>query len=241
MSLIDYLSRTLTNSTDLKRVFPQKNSHFHEFYTGIDRKTKKKLFIKVDKQCCGSVEREVDILKLPLIKNSPHFPKILYEGKRESFSFAAFEYIQGEMLTRYLYRRSLKRQLQKEEFFKQLLEIGMILFEEKIVHRDIRPGNIFVTRNTSGTFNRIILIDFAFSVGMDRFPELPILKEKKMLKGLGMRKYKPNDYEWDNFYALEKVGERLDRNYRHRYPHFTREIASYTGKQVYTHSPRSSG
>ncbi|MBU9713303.1 protein kinase domain-containing protein [Evansella tamaricis] len=223
---------------NIQHIHPPQCGDFHVFYKGVDRRTGKKLFIKWDKNLSGSVKREGEILKLPMISVSSFFPNIIYEETDFTFPYIAVEYIEGVNLKEYLSaesgRKLLKSDSKKREMIDQLVKIAKILFQEKIVHRDIRPGN-FLVKKKDGRFQQLILIDFAFSIRLNELPELKYLQGKKeMLKSLGTTRFKPESFTWDNIYSIERIIKMLDRKFSNNHSQLARELEVMKGKQIFT-------
>ncbi|MFJ8247798.1 AarF/UbiB family protein [Peribacillus asahii] len=213
----------------------------HEHFIGTDSISNKKLFIKVDTYTKGdAAKREAEILQIPSFQSSKFFPKVVHHSTSGNFPFVSFEYITGSVLHTILNNKSLKSKIFNnpdtiQMFIQQLFTILKTLEHNKIIHRDIHPGNFMVTTNQMGQFKHIILIDFSFSVGVNRFPELPFLIKTNKLAGLGLKKYKPDLYKWDNKYAIIKVIDQVYPLWREEFPEIWNEINSFDGV-VYIHN-----
>lgn len=213
----------------------------HEHFIGTDSISNKKLFIKVDTYTKGdAATREAEILQIPSFQSSKFFPKVVHHSTNGNFPFVSFEYITGPALYTILNDESLKSKIFNDSntiqmFIQQLFTILKNLENNQIIHRDIHPGNIMVTTNQMDQFKHIILIDFSFSVGINRFPEIPFLVENNKLEGLGLEKYKPDLYTWDNKYAIIKVIDQVYPLWRETFPEIWNEINSFYGV-VYIHN-----
>lgn len=218
----------------VRKFYPGNTMDFHEFFVG-EREYGEKLFIKVDRHGTGSIKREGEILQLPSLQKSCYFPDLICLGVWNEMSYVVIDFLEGIPLKEILLKKSLKSKLPVQKILKQLTEIGLILNKEGIVHRDIRPGNIITQWDKGGRFKQLVLIDFAFSVGINKFRELPVLVDKSMLKSLGTKRYKPDLGTWDNFYSIKKIAIRLDENYGKKYPNEEKLINRNVGKLVYVH------
>lgn len=216
---------------NVRQFFPRSTIDFHEFYVAVWGDGEK-VFLKTNKYVVESIQREGEILQLPLLKNSCYYPDVIFLGKWREISYVALEFIEGTLLKETL-KKPLRSHLPVRKMLKQLIEIGFMLQKEKLVHRDIRPGNIIIQWGGEGRFKQLVLIDFAFSVGINRFPELSVLVDNNMLIPLGTRRYKPDLLKWDNFYSIEKIAKRLDKNYRQKYLNEAKLINRNIGKLVY--------
>lgn len=224
---------------DIREIYPPTVGKSNIFYEGNHSLTNKKVFIKYDRHSCGSITREVEILQLTALKNSSYFPKVIaYEDT--TFTFIIFEFIEGIMLSKMLSDSKSKDKLllnntAKQKILLQLIDILEILDNEGIIHRDIHPKNIMVTQNQFTHINRLVLIDFSFAVGINRFPELPYLIDSKRLKFLGTAAYRPDLYKWDNQYSIEQIAKQVEKNCNKKFPELWKKIISYREKLVYTH------
>ncbi|AOY76991.1 protein kinase domain-containing protein [Clostridium formicaceticum] len=222
---------------NVKEVYPLTVGKSNIFFEGSHLSTNKRVFIKYDRYFCGSITREAQILQLPRLKKSPYFPNVItYED--DVFPFVVFEFIEGMMLSKMLSNAKLRDRLlskneQKEKFLLQLLSILKTLHKENIIHRDIHPKNIMVAQNQDKNLDRLILIDFSFAVGINRFPELPYLIHSKRLKLLGIADYRPQIYKWDNQYSIAKIAKQIDKNCDKKFPYIWHEMDSYKEKLVY--------
>ena len=94
----------------------------------------------------------------------------------------------------------------KENVYNGLFEILKILHKLKIVHRDIRPENLFIKEDGTP-----ILIDFQFAVDIKRkkYKEFSSLREKpELIIGLG-DKFSKNTFHWDDAYSIDKIFDLL--------------------------------
>ncbi|WP_432408876.1 protein kinase domain-containing protein [Wukongibacter sp. M2B1] len=233
---LEYLQQNY-QINNIEQIYPPTVGKSNIFFKGNVIETDNKIFIKYDMNYCGSSTREAQILQLPKFKNSPYFSNVIcYEDN--DFPFVAFEFIEGIMLNDVLSNLDLRYELlhnkkQKKRILLQLIDIMKILDEEKIVHRDIHPKNIIVTRNRNDKIDKLILIDFSFSVGVNRFPELPYLIASKRLKFLGTKYYKPETYKWDNQYSIAKIATEIEPNCDKEFPDIWNEIYSFKEKLIY--------
>lgn len=203
--------------TNIKKIGSR---HFHDFFQGYHVDLHLKLFIKTDKTEACLAKREAEILQLPSFKSCNYFPNLVANETTGLTPFIAVEWIEGVTLDQVMTKKSfLNSFTEKQSFIDQLIEILSMLQKERIVHRDIRPANLMITLRNDHSFEKITLIDFAFSVGIERFPELAILNQNKsILRGLGTRQYKPSDYRWDNYYSVKKIIKKVNKGFDIHFP-----------------------
>lgn len=91
----------------------------------------------------------------------------------------------------------------------QLAELADVLDAAALVHRDVRPANLFVEPGPDGP--RLVLFDFAFAIGPGPLAaELPMAAARRsVLLGLG-EDLKPGPFTWDDAWSLRAVAALVD-------------------------------
>jgi len=133
-------------------------SHYRAWLNG------RKIFIKHYGNACGkSVSRDEfrfgDLLHRI---NANNFPEAFFYSNDEHYRCIAFEFLEGETLGFKINRGSLAS-LEKGSIIRQLKDIARSLLESGIVHRDLHPENLFVTKDGA-----LKLIDFGAAVDGQR-------------------------------------------------------------------------
>lgn len=139
--------------------------NFGEFYDKIDNLKNENVILaydKIGKRLCVVKKYKIDILeivkRLKQIENK-HLPQIYRIIEKENRLFVVEEYIEGETLLEILKKN--KNGLNEKfalNILRQLCDILILIHNEKIIHRDIKPTNIILTKN-----NTIKLIDFGIA------------------------------------------------------------------------------
>ncbi len=129
--------------------------------------------------------------------NSTLFPKVYnldYDDKNNSFF--EMEFIEGYNLQNFNQFHSELNESEKDNFYKELLNILKELFNNKIIHRDINPKNIIV-RN-----KKPVLIDFGWAIKFDEEFYTP--------QGLGENYAAPD--KKNDIYSMGKIISELDKD-----------------------------
>lgn len=135
---------------------------FGALYQGKNVRTGELVAIKVEKR----IENSVNTLKYEAnvynyLKNVNNFVKLRWFGTDEKYNFLVIDLL-GNSLKSECVRDVAKNNL---EFVlnigKKIISKLMILHENKIIHRDIKPDNILL--NSENSFDDIFFIDFSFS------------------------------------------------------------------------------
>ncbi len=111
-----------------------------------------------------------------------------------------YEFIEGQTLSKYF---NDKKNIKADKFFDQMIVDQLIqiidhLFKARVIHRDLRPKNIFLLDR------RLILFDFTFSIWLND-PKQPVF-DIRTEKALGEH-YKPEELKWDDAYSLKVMLE----------------------------------
>ncbi|MBP3392827.1 MAG: PASTA domain-containing protein [Clostridia bacterium] len=96
--------------------------------------------------------------RLSKFQNEPGVVKIFDSFKENSTAYIIMEYLDGETLTAYLEREGLLTEEKAIEMLLPVMQSLQIVHEEGILHRDIAPDNIFITKA-----GEVKLIDFGAS------------------------------------------------------------------------------
>ena len=168
----------------------------YQFLTGY--LNGRKIFIKWGGMA-NSVVNEFKIGKKLYEQNNTNFIEPILFNFNNNRNFIAMEFIEGKMLFDIMEKENISEH-QKELFVKQLQDIAESLEAKEILHRDIRPQNIIVTKD-----NILKLIDLQFATGYNPFKiKRHLLKRWYDLYGLG-NDYKVSMYCWDDMYSINKI------------------------------------
>ncbi|MBW4669945.1 MAG: CHASE2 domain-containing protein [Cyanomargarita calcarea GSE-NOS-MK-12-04C] len=126
---------------------------------------------------------EAEILEV--LGKHRQIPELLAYFEDNQEFYLVQEYIEGHTLNEELPPHS---EVQKESFvidmLKQILEVLAFVHEHRVIHRDIKPGNII----RSSVDNRLVLIDF----GAVKMMQPPTSKETELVTvAIGTRGYAP--------------------------------------------------
>ncbi len=179
-------------------------------------------FIKCRKSQ-DSLEKEYKALE-KLSRNYPDcFPKtIMHKELNENRKFLAIEYIEGDILSEYLIKNSSYDK--RKKIFDSIYNIALILFENKIIHRDFNCDNLMVLKD--GTTK---LFDFQHVVGEDLPEDELNLKNPKRLRGTN-KKLRPAPYTFDDMYSVYKILQMFEDYNIEQYVEKIANIKSKTGK-----------
>ena len=134
---------------------------FGALYQGKNIRTGELVAIKVEKRS----ENEVNTLKYEAnvynyLKKINNFVKLRWFGTDEKYNFLVIDLL-GNSLKNEFVRNVTKNNLEIVlNFGKKIISKLMILHENKIIHRDIKPDNILL--NSDNLFEDIFLVDFSF-------------------------------------------------------------------------------
>ena len=197
---------------NLKKVKPflvheWKYSYYYIYFLA-ENDDGKKIFIKSG-GISDSTRREFKVIEELRKINTKFFPQNYAYRYTPSVSFFSTYKIDGERLDNLILSGELfsKSDDFKKNLFKGIFAILEILHDAKIVHRDIRPGNLIIQEDGSP-----ILIDFVFAVDVKRkrYREYDIFKKKpRKLHSLG-KEFAKNNYHWDDAYSVFKIFEELN-------------------------------
>jgi len=205
----------LKNKFHLERIKIQslKKWHGHAcYFTALYKKDK--VFIKTLKSDFEILQNEQTAIDLISYNSDMDcVPKLYLNGQIGGDDFIVLEYISGNTLDYHL-KNGLKEFNTRDriDIASQLIRIVEELHEKQIVHRDLRPENIFLTFNNAV---KLVLIDFTFVIDSEnwnkshRFQDIQNSKKSmEIWKALGQQ-YKPEELQWDDAFAIHKI---LDEN-----------------------------
>jgi hypothetical protein len=130
-------------------------------------------------------------------------PEIIYPKNSSNPDYIIYRFLHGFTLDKIEFDKLSKDQ--KEIIYNILTYIVEELNNNKIIHRDIRPENIFIVPNRN---MQVFLIDYSFAMCTNNCLELSELPfkgiNKLILKNLGER-YRLGEYAWDDAYSMKKI------------------------------------
>lgn len=217
LSLIWVIKNYLRLKYIIKKKYGIKRVHilnFSSWHGGacyfIGEYKESQVFIKTLSSKLNILKNEqIAIQTLSINPISKYTPKLYFHGRIANDDFVAMEYISDKTLDNHL-DNGLKdfTALEREEIAIQLTKILDDLHSSRIVHRDLRPDNIFVN-NDNGI--RLILIDFSFAVDSNTWENTPRLLDirrskhsDEIWKALG-EEYKPGKLLWDDAFSVHRI------------------------------------
>jgi len=178
------------------------------YFTG--KFNESRVFIKTLHSKFGILQNEQTAIRLldqTSIQN--HIPQLHIQGQIGRDEFIVLDFIHGNTLNHHL-ENSLSeiKPQERTELANQLIRILEGIQDVKVVHRDLRPDNIFITDKNGLSLK---LIDFSFvidSINWNKEPRFhDITRNEKawdIWKALG-QVYKPEPLKWDDAYAIHKI------------------------------------
>ena len=253
--LVDYYSRRIENIKSIKwyflnynkfKIFLKNEYKLHKFsiyqflkwHNGayyLRAKTdeglmSKNVFIKTD-FFFGLLRNEVSIVDYFDSKKLKYdfLPRIMYHKKTTVVDYIIYCFLDGFTLDKIEIKRYSS--FQKKKIYDILLYIVKELQENSIIHRDIRPQNIFIEYE----IKMVYLIDFSFAICIKNnidLLELPFEGiNKKILQTLG-EEYTAGEYLWDDAYSMKKIFQEF-KNLGEEVDEYINELSSLEGKLVY--------
>ena len=146
-------------------------------YKASDPETKNIVAIKV-LQSSSANRKAVKgfILEAKMLKklNHPNIIQIMDFGKEKGIPYAVMEYVNGEDLKKLLLYKKIKEIRRRNDIILQIGRGLNYLHENNIIHHDIKPENILVSKN-----NKVKIIDF----GLARYNRLRIFSRNRFIDG----------------------------------------------------------
>ena len=128
-----------------------------EFSTRMPGQTQVRVFdgVKSEQFHDGMVKFVEEARRLSKFQNEPGIVRVFDSFEENSTAYIVMEYLDGETLTNYLEREGTIPEDQALAMLLPVMQSLKAIHEEGILHRDIAPDNIFITRN-----GKVKLIDF---------------------------------------------------------------------------------
>ena len=167
------------------------------------------MFIKSQGKFNNSNFNEAKALEL-LNKSFPSFfPSYMGSFEFKSEPIIIMEKLSGERLDKIIAKNYEFSLYEIKNILSQFVSILDILYEHKIIHRDIRPQNIIINKLNGKAI--VKLFDFSFSITphKDHLQEVKGEKKEFVLKNLGTQKYRRNYFYWDDAYSFMKISQDL--------------------------------
>ena len=146
-------------------------------YKATDPETKDTVAIKtlkrssINRRAAKGFLQEAKMLKK---LNHPNIIQVMDFGKEDGMAYMVMEYINGEDIKKLMLHKKIKG-IQKIDDIILQIGIGLdYLHENNIIHHDIKPENILVSKN-----NEVKIIDF----GLARYNRLRIFTRNRFIDG----------------------------------------------------------
>ena len=153
-----------------------KSGGMAQVYKATDPETKDIVAIKIlqpskiNRRAVKGFLQEAKMLKK---LNHPNIIQVIDFGEKDRTPYTVMEYINGEDLKKLLLHKKTK----KLQGYDLILQIGRgldYLHENNIIHQDIKPENILVSKN-----NEVKIVDF----GLARYNRLSIFSRNRFIDG----------------------------------------------------------
>ncbi len=131
---------------------------FGSVYLGIDTWVKRKVAIKVPHNQTDPLEKLLKEARIQAKLQHPNIVQLYSAEKRDGMFFMVSEYIDGGALDRYLKAKGKLSWDEAVSFIFQVCDAVQFAHDMGIIHRDIRPANILLTRN-----KKVKMTDFGTS------------------------------------------------------------------------------
>ncbi len=131
---------------------------FGSVYLGIDTWVKRKVAIKVPHNQSEPLEKLLKEARIQAKLSHPNIVQLYSAEKREGVFFMVSEYIEGGALDSYLKSKKKLSWDEAVEIIFQVCDAVQFAHNIGIIHRDIRPANILLTRD-----KKVKMTDFGTS------------------------------------------------------------------------------
>ena len=131
---------------------------FGSVYLGIDTWVKRKVAIKVPHNQSDPLEKLLKEARIQAKLQHPNIVQLYSVEKRDGIFFMVSEYIEGGALDKYLKAKGRLTWDEAVSFIFQVCDAVQFAHNMGIIHRDIRPANILLTRD-----KRVKMTDFGTS------------------------------------------------------------------------------
>ncbi len=131
---------------------------FGSVYLGIDTWVKRKVAIKVPHNQSDPLEKLLKEARIQAKLQHPNIVQLYSAERRENIFFMVSEYIEGGALDRYLKAKGKLTWDEAVSIIFQVCDAVQFAHSMGIIHRDIRPANILLTRD-----KRVKMTDFGTS------------------------------------------------------------------------------
>ena len=152
---------------DYEDLFCEEDFNLGKLYRGINKDTQQEVYLKIYSKSLlkksrydyllRQIQREIDLCKL--CKNE-HILKVNQKKETENAILLEYEYYDMNLMQYINKSGELKND---KEFFlkviKELTEALKVLYNKKVIHRDIKPNNIFLINNKKVLPRMIILLN----------------------------------------------------------------------------------
>jgi urea transport system substrate-binding protein len=100
--------------------------------------------------------------------HNDHIVTIFQVGEHNGFPFLVMEYLKGEPLDQRLERDGWLPVAEALDIGRQVAEGLKVAHAEGLVHRDVKPANIWLVGDRPGTYRRVKLLDFGLAKPVHR-------------------------------------------------------------------------
>jgi len=173
---------------------------------------------------------EFQFSKAVYAKDKKHFIEPVDFHKGDPNYFVA-RWNTGTDLDKYLKQKDASEK-EKEAFLDDLYEISKVLWDLKIMHRDLTPRNFMVVGG------RLVLVDFYWAVTSDYNKDDSARDSAQIiiLHYLG-EDYAAGLYKWDDAYSFVKIADYIFGEDKAKKHPLVEQIAKNIGKRVITPDP----
>jgi len=127
-------------------------------YLAEDQMIRKKVAIKVPHKQDSGVEKLLQEPRLLAVLDHPNIVKVLTADKTVKVFYIVMEYVEGDSLEAHLKKVKRVHHETAIHWFYQLSDALAYAHSKQLIHRDVRPANVLMTRD-----NQVKLTDFGTS------------------------------------------------------------------------------